>query len=82
MKSKILTNDEIYREFEGTNFGRMDYRNLLAASVLKKLLGWHCGHTITCIMKKLKLVGKSEKVTKRGIQLLRDEFGDLVKRSG
>lgn len=78
----VVTDEDIDKAFEGTNFGTKDYRTLLNYSVLKKLVGYHCGWTITCIMKELKLIGKTGKVTKRGILLVREAFGYLMKDGG
>jgi hypothetical protein len=79
MKNPI-TDEEIEAAFKGTSFGRTDYRELLATSVLKKLVGYHCGYTITKIMQKMKLIGVSEKPTKRGIELVRESFNHLMTR--
>ena len=77
-----VTDEEITAAFKGTNFGHTEYRKLLNASVLKKLVGYHCGHTITTIMKELGLIGKTEKPTKRGILLIREAFGHLMEMGG
>lgn len=84
MKTKPLpvSDEEIQKAFAGTNFGTTEYRKLLNSSVLKKLVGYHCGHTITCIMQELNLIGKTGKPTERGIELVRQEFGYLMVFSG
>jgi len=56
-----LTDEEILKAFQGTNFGRTDYKHLLFTSVLKVSLGYHCGHTITQIMLELKLIKELKK---------------------
>lgn len=78
----IITDEEIQMVFTNTNFGVTDYRGLLNSSVLKKLVGYHCGWTITCIMRDLKLIGKTDKVTKKGILLVREAYGDLMRKGG
>lgn len=78
----IITDKEIEIAFLGTNFGHTKYRELLNASVLKKLVGYHCGHTITVIMKELGLIGKTEKPTKKGIALVREVYGHLMMVGG
>ncbi len=78
----IISDKEIRDAFEGTNFGEPDYRNLLNRSVLKKLVNYHCGHTITCIMQELGLIGKTGKVTKKGILLVREVYGYLMINQG
>ena len=78
----IVTDEEIKKAFDGTNFGRADFRQLLNTSVLKKLVGYHCGHTITEIMKELGLIGKTEKPTKKGILLVREAFATQMLGGG
>lgn len=78
----VVSDEEIAVAFEGTNFGRTDYRTLLNASVLKKLVGYHCGHTITVIMQELALIGKTGKPTKRGIALVREAFRQQMTSGG
>ena len=74
-----VSDDEIAEAFKNTNFGRTDYRELLQASVLEKLVGYHCGHTITTIMQELGLIGKTGKPTKRGIDMVRTAYGHLMR---
>lgn len=78
----ILTDDEIAAAFLGTNFGHTNYRELLESSVLKKMMGYHCGHTITTIMQQLRLIGKREKPTVRGRKLVREAYAHLTVMSG
>lgn len=75
-----LTDEDIAEAFEGTNFGRTDYKHLLALSVLKKSLGYHCGHTITTIMVKSGLTKESGKLTDAGKIFCYDYFE--LKNSG
>ena len=81
-KEPVVTDEEIVEAFRNTNFGAVDHRTILNYSVLKKLVGYHCGHTITVIMKELGLIGKTEKPTKRGIALVREAFGHLMQQGG
>ena len=81
MNVKDVTDAEIAAAFEGTNFGHAHYRELLNVSVLKRLVGYHCGHTITQIMKELGLIGKTEKPTKRGIALVRKAYQHVMLES-
>lgn len=79
----VVTDDDISRVFQNTNFGRSDYRVLLANSVMKKLIGFHCGHTITQIMIELKLISKgTEAVTVKGRRFLAQSFPEILKNSG
>lgn len=70
---EVVTPQELSAAFSNTNFGGADHRELLHASVLKKACGYHCGHTITCIMKELRLIGDNGDVLKRGRELLRTD---------
>lgn len=78
----IVTDEEIQKAFQNTNFGTTEYRKLLEVSVLKKLVEYHCGWTITCIMRDLKLIGKSGKVTKKGILFVREAYNGLMINQG
>ena len=64
----IVTDTEIAEAFKGTDFGKSNAnpRRLLALSVLKKALKYHCGHTITEIMVTMGLTTRSGAVTERG----------------
>ena len=61
-----VTDADIVTAFEGTDFGLTDHRHLLALSVLKKALNYHCGHTITQIMVRMGLTTEEGRVTKTG----------------
>ena len=75
-----LTDDVIEKAFEGTNFGRTDYREFLGYSVLKKACGWHCGHTITTIMIEMGLITpKKGGLTKLGRMFLSDCYDDPLR---
>jgi len=81
---EVVTPKELDAAFNGTNFGGVDHRELLHASVLKKACGYHCGHTITCIMRELRLIGAHGVVLKRGKELLRTDraLNDFMVKSG
>jgi hypothetical protein len=70
---EVVTPQELADAFTNTNFGGVDHRELLHASVIKKACGYHCGHTITCIMKELRLINRSGDVLKRGKDLMRSD---------
>lgn len=75
-----ITDEVILKAFEGTNFGRNDYREFLAYSVLQKACGWHCGFTITSIMIALKLITpEHHRVTKLGRMFLSDCYNDPMR---
>ncbi|WP_196774710.1 hypothetical protein [Yersinia intermedia] len=70
-----ITDAVINDAFAGANFGRTDFRTILAEVVIKRAAGYHCGHTATTIAKKLKLLtGKSEKPTALGFQVAMDMY--------
>ena len=79
----VVTDEEITSAFEGTNFGSSDHRERLGASVVKRLVEYHCGHTITMIMRDMGLTGKTDKPTKRGIQFAREFLNPhLINKGG
>ena len=75
-----VTDAEIAGAFKGTDFGRSDHRQLLALSVMKKALRYHCGHTITQIMVRMGLTTDKGRVTERGRQFCYWHFD--CRRSG
>lgn len=75
-----ITDEIILKAFEGTSFGRNDYREFLGYSVLQKACGWHCGFTITSIMIALKLITpEHHRVTKLGRMFLSDCYNDPMR---
>ncbi len=61
-----ITDEEITKAFEGTNFGAANHRKLLEQGVLKRLTGYSCGWTLTMIMRSLGLTTEKDNVTKKG----------------
>jgi len=76
-----VTDEQIAIAFKNTNFGTTDYRRLLLTGVFKTMVGYSNGHTLTEIMKSLRLVGKNYTVTKRGKEFIRQapEFQTLLR---
>ncbi|EPY5074977.1 hypothetical protein ACXDP0_002063 [Klebsiella variicola] len=62
-----LTDEVVNEAFKGTNFGRDDFRTILAETVMKRAAGYHSGWTATTICTRLKLLGKQERPTKLGL---------------
>lgn len=62
-----LTEEVINAAFENTNFGRDDFRTILAETVMKRAAGYHSGWTATTICTRLKLLGEQERPTKLGL---------------
>lgn len=77
-----VTDEQIVEAFAYSSFGRSDHRQLLEASVLKKMVGYHCGHTITTIMTELGLIGATGIPTKKGKAFVAHAYRDLMRRSG
>lgn len=69
--SSVVSDEDIARAFEGTNFGTDKHRDLLHVGVLKKACQYHCGHTITTIMRDLGLIRTTGALTKKGVEMLR-----------
>lgn len=82
MSKGVIPDYELEDAFRGTNFGEVDRRKPLEASVLKKAMGYYCGHTITTIMQGIGLIGKNGTVLRRGKMLLRDSYDHLVREGG
>lgn len=53
---KHLTDEALEEAFAGTNFGRTDYRAILAETVIQIAAGYECGFTATAIALKLGLL--------------------------
>lgn len=77
-----ITDEEISSAFAGYNFGTAEHRSLLAASVFKKMVGYHCGHSITTIMTRMGLIGRTGKPTKKGREFVGKTYSHLMKASG
>lgn len=67
---KHLTDEVIAKAFENTNFGRDDYRTILAETVMKRAAGYHSGGTATAICMRLGLLSeKNQSATKLGLTM-------------
>lgn len=63
-----LTDEVIVAAFGGCNFGRTDYRTILAETVLKRAAGYHSGWTATTICMNLGLLSmRTQAATKLGL---------------
>lgn len=76
--SKVVSEAELQIVFSGTNFGTTEHRHLLHQAVLKKACGYHCGHTITTIMRELGLIGANMLPTKKGRKLMAIAFHEQM----
>lgn len=77
-----VSDEEIYKAFHNTNFGVDNHRKFLDMSVLKALVGYRCGHTITMIMIKLGLMTPNYFVTKKAKEYLQYAYRDLMINGG
>ena len=71
-----VTDDEVARAFAGTNFGTANHRKLLVQGVLKRVAGYHSGHTLKTIMQHLGLTTPANGVSKKGREFLFAAFYD------
>ncbi|HFI9533471.1 TPA: hypothetical protein ACGSV4_002214 [Escherichia coli] len=63
-----LTDEVINAAFENANFGRTDFRTILAETVMKRAAGFHSGWTATTICMGLGLLSsKNQSATKLGL---------------
>lgn len=62
-----LTDEVVNKAFEGTNFGRTDFRTILAETVMKRAAGYHSGYTATRICIGLGLLTSKDSPTKLGL---------------
>ena len=74
----VVSDDELAKAFAGTNFGSADHRSELHVALLKKASGYHCGHTITTIMRELRLIGAGNFPTKKGRKLISLAYHSLM----
>lgn len=56
INKQALTDEAISKAFAGTNFGRDDFKNILAETVIDAAAGWRCGYTATTICTQLGLL--------------------------
>nr|WP_255668928.1 hypothetical protein [Buttiauxella sp. A2-C1_F] len=63
-----MTDEVIAKSFDGSNFGRTDFRTILAETVMKRAAGYHSGGTATYIATELGLLSpKNQSATKLGL---------------
>ena len=63
-----LTDEVVNKAFLGTDFGRTDFRTILAETVMKRAAGYHSGWTATTICMELGLLSsKNQSATKLGL---------------
>ena len=68
---EIVTEEELKRSFEGTNFGSAEPRNVIFGTLLKRSCGYHSGYTAEQICIELGLITQTaKKLTKLGKEYL------------
>lgn len=67
-KSGVISDDEILKEFGDTHtsYTLLEKRELLEKGVIDALVGYSSGHTLTEIMKNMKLINKNNAPLERG----------------
>lgn len=80
--TEVVSERELQVAFLGTNFGGADHRKLIEIGVLKTACGYCSGHTLTQIMIGLKLIGTNRTVLKRGRNLMRVAYSELMRNGG
>lgn len=83
MKSKPeIADAEIESAWGNANFGKPltveQKREFIRCAVMKKAMDYHCGHTITQIMKELGLINKDELPSKKGRTFLQGLYEKLA----
>ena len=73
---QALTDEEISKAFAGTNFGRDDFKNILAETVIDAAAGWRCGYTATTIWTQLGLLAPKGCASELGLRFI----SELVQR--
>lgn len=78
----IVSEEEMLKCFENTNFGDVDKRSLIKECLLKYATGYVDGYTITCICKELKLLTSKNAISKKGKEYLFLSYYQQVNANG
>jgi hypothetical protein len=71
MQNRLITDQQLEKAFEGTNFGSKEYYKILREGLLKVACQYWNGHTLTQILIMLKLRHKNQnRLTDAGRKLL------------
>ena len=77
---QALTDEEISKAFAGTNFGRDDFKNILAETVIDAAAGWRCGYTATTICTQLGLLTPKGCASALGLRFISEHVQRETKR--
>ncbi|HHU0772601.1 hypothetical protein ABKW03_05230 [Enterobacter hormaechei] len=75
-----LTDEAISKAFAGTNFGRDDFKNILAETVIDAAAGWRCGYTATTICTQLGLLTPKGCASALGLRFISEHVQRETKR--
>jgi len=73
---QLVTDKQLNKAFQGTNFGKRTPRELIRNGILKHTCGYYTGHTIECVLKEIGLLTEKGKPTKIGKEYLYLAFED------
>lgn len=77
---QALTDEAISKAFAGTNFGRYDFKNILAETVIDAAAGWRCGYTATTICTQLGLLTPKGCASALGLRFISEHVQRETKR--
>jgi len=77
---QVLTDEAISKAFAGTNFGRDDFKNILAETVIDAAAGWRCGYTATTICTQLGLLTPKGCASALGLRFISEHVQRETKR--
>lgn len=77
---QALTDEAISKAFAGTNFGRDDFKNILAETVIDAATGWRCGYTATTICTQLGLLTPKGCASALGLRFISEHVQRETKR--
>ncbi|WP_436908673.1 hypothetical protein [Enterobacter kobei] len=77
---QALTDEAIKKAFAGTNFGRDDFKNILAETVIDAAAGWRCGYTATTICTHLGLLTPKGCASALGLRFISEHVHRETKR--
>lgn len=77
---QALTDEAISKAFAGTNFGRDDFKNILAETVIDAAAGWRCGYTATTICAQLGLLTPKGCASALGLRFISEHVQRETKR--
>lgn len=71
---ELISEETLITVFANANFGNSTRRDIVRYALLKTACGYYNGFTAQQISKELKLIGKNNKLTKKGQEYLYEAF--------